>query len=309
MRMTVWMALVCLSTRCLAQNQSPLISMRILSQADSLFFKNQWKEAIPLYEQVMESGNPAPLNHYRLGYSRQQMGNYTLAKQDYFRALAQKPQNPVLRMTFVNLAKIYGQSGQVDSCTILLSRALEQGYANLLDLEKSPEFDLLRTDPSYAEIHDSLLIRAYPCKWSAEAKWFDFWVGEWNVYVTGTINQAGYSKIEKIAGDCAILENWTSAAGNFSGKSINFYNTLTSKWEQHWIGSAGGYQKFDHGEFKDGAMRFSFTRVNGNGSESIGRFIFYNQGSDQVRQFSESSKDQGQTWIVDYDFTYKRIKT
>jgi len=38
----------------------------------------------------------------------------------------------------------------------------------------------------------------------------------------------------------------------------------------------------------------------------IGRFIFYNEGPNQVRQFNEQSSDGGKTWTTSYDLTYKR---
>lgn len=290
------------------QNQPTSLSNQSTTLADSLFFIGQWKEAIPRYENAIRSGNKTPASEFRLGYSFQQLGNYPAAKPFYRSALLKNPPNPVLRNILVNLAKVYGYAGQLDSCKLYLDLAMQQGYSNVQDLEKSPEFALLRSAPVYTSIYDSIQIRAYPCKGTAEARWFDFWVGEWEVYVTGTTNLAGHSKIEKIAGDCAILENWTSAAGNFNGKSINFYNTLTSVWEQHWVGSAGGYQKFDHGAYKDGVMRFDFIRTNADGSQSLGKFSFFNQGQNQVRQFSESSNDQGKTWSSDYDFTYKRVQ-
>jgi len=288
------------------QSQSTAAASLTPPEADTFFMNQRWAEAIPLYERAVLSGYTAPVNYFRLGYARQKTGNYTTAKNDYQAVLSNNPPSPLLRMTLVNLAKVSALSGQIDSCKVYLRMAMDQGYTNLQDLEQSSEFSLLRADKQFPEIHDSLSFRAYPCKQLAEARWFDFWVGDWEVYVTGTNNLAGHSKIEKIAGDCAILENWTSTAGNFNGKSINFFNSQTLKWEQHWIGSAGGYQKFEHGEYKESAMHFSFTRTNTNGTETKGRFNFFNQGPDQVRQFSESSTDQGKTWTVDYDFTYNR---
>jgi hypothetical protein len=42
------------------------------------------------------------------------------------------------------------------------------------------------------------------------------------------------------------------------GKSWNFYNAATGKWEQVWMGARGGVLKLE-GEFKDGAMRYTGT--------------------------------------------------
>ncbi len=67
-------------------------------------------------------------------------------------------------------------------------------------------------------------------------------------------------------------------------------------------------QEFVNGEYKDSAMRFDFTTIDAKGNKIIGRFIFYNRGSNQVRQFNETSNDDGKTWTISYDFTYIRKK-
>ena len=293
------------STSALAQISGPPV---VDAAADSLYFNNRWKEAIPLYVSAIQSGRNSPILFYRLGLCYQQTGAPDKAIPNYRTCLAQSPNPNLARVAQVNLAKSYSQINQLDSVTTTLKLALKNGYVNINDLEQAPEYDNYRKSSTYPEIKAEMYKAAYPCMTEAEARWFDFWVGDWKAYVTGSTNQAGISKIEKIAGDCAILENWTSTAGTFNGKSINFYNKQTQKWEQHWVGSAGGYQKFINGEYKDDAMRFTFNRINADKTISIGRFTFFNQGPDQVRQFSESSNDEGKTWNVDYDFTYIRNK-
>ena len=110
-----------------------------------------------------------------------------------------------------------------------------------------------------------------------------------------------------------ILENWT-AKGNVpnEGKSMNFVNPSTGKWEQLWIGSGGinqnNPQQFVNGTYTDDAMRFEFEQITPQGSKQVGRFIFFNEGPDQVRQFNEVSSDEGKTWTTVYDFVYKRKK-
>ncbi|MEP7268184.1 MAG: hypothetical protein ABI844_11205 [Saprospiraceae bacterium] len=275
--------------------------------ADSLYFKSEWVEAIPIYEKVVQAGKKNSLLFYRLAYSLQQVSSQDKALKNYYLSMEQG-QNPNLsRVTYVNLAKIYSSKNNMDSSLVCLHRAMVMGYANLNDLETAPEFTSFRSAPAYDSVHQKVLQATFPCIAQAESRWFDFWVGDWIAYVTGTKNQAGISKIEKIAGACAILENWTSSGNTFNGKSINFYNNQSKKWEQHWVGSAGGYQKFENGEYKDRAMRFTFIRLNANGTNAIGKFTFFNEGPDQVRQLSELSTDEGKTWNVDYDFTYIRI--
>jgi hypothetical protein len=93
---------------------------------------------------------------------------------------------------------------------------------------------------------------------------------------------------------------------------MNYVNPATGKWEQLWIGSGGlnknNPQKFVGGEYEENAMRFVFEQYDASGNKQIGRFIFFNEGPDQVRQFNEISSDNGRTWITSYNLTYKRKK-
>ncbi|HZY79377.1 MAG TPA: hypothetical protein VFE50_07640 [Cyclobacteriaceae bacterium] len=148
---------------------------------------------------------------------------------------------------------------------------------------------------------------AFPCKEDPARRQFDFWVGEWDVY-----NKAGklvgHSVVQNVSGECMILENWTSAGGNYEGKSVNFYNAETKKWEQHWVGSQGDVAINSNGEFKDGAMRFVRETKAQDGSVLLNHFDFYNLGPDKVRQHLETSKDNGTTWVTSFDYTYVRRK-
>jgi hypothetical protein len=149
----------------------------------------------------------------------------------------------------------------------------------------------------------------YPCMGDAKAREFDFWIGEWDAFVTGTENLAGYSKIERASGGCMILENWTSKSEKpFEGKSINFVDPVTKKWKQVWVGSgqSPNATEFLNGEYREGAMRFEFASTNAQQQPILVQFHFYNQGPNQVRQLHQTSADGGKTWVVSYDFTYKR---
>ena len=62
-----------------------------------------------------------------------------------------------------------------------------------------------------------------PACQSAEYRQFDFWLGEWEVFLP-TGKKAGESRIESISAGCALLENW-SGNGGFTGKSLNSYES------------------------------------------------------------------------------------
>jgi hypothetical protein len=153
----------------------------------------------------------------------------------------------------------------------------------------------------------------FPCMNEKKLREFDFWVGEWDVYKNGTNALVGESKIEIASGGCMVLENWTAKGSVPSnGKSMNYVNSSTGKWEQLWIGSGGininNPQKFVNGEYTENAMRFTFEQLSPKNEKQIGRFIFFNLGPNEVRQFNEVSNDNGKTWTTVYDFLYKRKK-
>ena len=145
----------------------------------------------------------------------------------------------------------------------------------------------------------------FGCEDVPATRQLDFWVGEWEVRVTGTTNVAGSSSIQSINGGCTILENWTGGRGGV-GKSFNFYNPSTSRWHQTWVDNAGGMAFFT-GAFSERAMRFDDgEQVNRNGTVSKVRLTFFHIAADTVRQLGENLAPDGKTWQTGYDLTYVR---
>ena len=145
-----------------------------------------------------------------------------------------------------------------------------------------------------------------PCSTEPRTHDFDFWIGEWDVYQTGTHSLVGHSLVQSVSGGCSLLENWNATTAN-NGKSLNYYDVNAGAWEQDWIGSAGGSQRYLNGEYKNGAMHFTYESVSG-GQKVTGNFFFYNIDKNTVRQYQDMSTDGGKTYTVAYDFTYIRKK-
>jgi hypothetical protein len=141
---------------------------------------------------------------------------------------------------------------------------------------------------------------------------FDFWLGEWEAYnVNG--KKAGDSKISLILDSCIILEEWTSAAISkgirYAGKSFNTYNSTSGQWQQTWVDNVGGSTEYLFGKFESDKMvfrtaPFSFSKD----TMAVRRLSFYTLGKEKVRQHGEISKDNGQSWITEYDLEYRRKK-
>ncbi|MGH9788840.1 MAG: hypothetical protein ACRD4U_09090 [Candidatus Acidiferrales bacterium] len=136
-----------------------------------------------------------------------------------------------------------------------------------------------------------------------EHRAFDFWLGEWDV-LNPQGHQAGVNRIEKILNGCALLENWTGSRGG-AGKSLNFFNAATRRWEQVWVADGGGVIKYE-GEFKDGAMRFAGEFFQRDAARLPSRMTLTPLDGGRVRQLIERSTDGGMTWTVWFDGTYVR---
>lgn len=152
---------------------------------------------------------------------------------------------------------------------------------------------------------------AGPCT-GPEYRAFDFWVGEWAVTQNG--QPAGRNLIESIDGGCALSESWTSAAGNFSGHSLNFYDRTTQRWHQVWVDSSGTVLRLEGGledgpELGDGA-RLQVMVLRGvtrgqDGSTVQNRITWTPNPDGSVRQHWEASSD-GVTWTSAFDGRYAR---
>ena len=171
-------------------------------------------------------------------------------------------------------------------------------------IEGDADLASLRSDARYAAVVERAKRNARPCDHDPNYRKFDFWVGDWNVTVSG--QQAGTNRIELIEGNCVVFENWTGAGGS-TGKSFNFYNRQTGKWNQVWVASNGSNLFFE-GEFREGNLHYTGTTLGAGGAKTLHKLTFFNLGPGHVRQFWESSTDDGKTWTVAFDGDYRLKK-
>lgn len=149
-----------------------------------------------------------------------------------------------------------------------------------------------------------------PCGSNPVYRQFDFWVGEWEAFgLKG--KKAGDSKISIMLDSCVVLEEWTSASKQggitFTGKSFNNYNAATGQWQQTWVDNVGGSTAYLQGKFEN--KRISFLTQPfpvSKDSMAVRRLSFFDLGPNKVRQWGEISKDNGTTWVTEYDLEYRR---
>ncbi len=276
-----------------------------IKKADSLFFAKNWSQAKTVYGQSLTDTTQNALAWNRLGYSDQQLKLYGEALHCYNKALAFGATPPLKGIILSRTARVLALTGKKDEALVQLDSAVQNGYFLIQEMDTLTDYNTLRYEKKFAELRKKVFNQANPCMADPHNREFDFWVGDWDVYQFGTINMVGHNSIQIIAEGCGLLENWTNMSGQ-TGKSINFIDPVTNKWKQSWVG--GGNQEFVNGEYKDGAMRFTFETTDAKGNKLMGRFIFFNEGPDQVRQFNETSADGGKSWTTVYNFTYIRKK-
>ena len=276
--------------------------------ADSLFTAGDFKAAVPQYEvglkKVQNPPNAQPW--FRLGYSYHRLNEEEKAIGPFRKAEAINPQFPGLR---VNMAKSYSVLGNISMSVEALDSAVRTGFGNYKLLDADPHFENLRKSDQYAALRLRVYNSAHPCETLAAARAFDFWLGEWDVYLTSNPGtQAGFNKITRVSGGCVIMENWESQ-GAHNGVSINYYDPANGKWKQKWAGSGQDIMEFYDGEYVDSVMRFKYDIVNTDGTIKPGMLEFTNMESGKVRQHFQRSDDGGKSWQTVYDFTYVRRKS
>jgi hypothetical protein len=143
-----------------------------------------------------------------------------------------------------------------------------------------------------------------PCG-SADHRQFDFWVGEWDVFATGTSKQVATSRIEKLYGGCTIRENWMPTS-NPGGGSLNGYDARNRLWQQTWYDSGGARVEFEGGLVaKEMILTGLWRDLLGQGKDALVRMTYSPSADGTVRQLGLQSVDFGKTWQPSFDFTYK----
>ncbi len=271
-----------------------------MAAAGELFKQQKFEAAAAAFGEVLKDEPKNGRAWYFLGMSLHSLGKYEQAIAAFEKnvAIAQNPNS------MYNIACGYARLNQADKSFEWLEKALTNGAAFTVNLETDEDLANIRKDARFQKMTELADHQKRPCIYSAEARQFDFWVGEWDVFNPAG-QKAGTNSVQLFSDGCGLLENWTSAVAG-DGKSINFYDSGTDKWYQSWIGTGGGALRYA-GNFKDGAMRFEGETI-ANGKKTLQKLTFTKLDENTVRQLFEASNDDGKTWTVTYDLKYVRKK-
>jgi tetratricopeptide (TPR) repeat protein len=282
-----------LNSGCLAQTTNTL------QRADNEFKAGNFERAAELYNQLIE--NDAQNSQYwqKLGAAYYRLQEYDKA----IVAMTNAERNGAkenLQLTAIK-AFSYAELNQKNKAFTYLEKLAALGFSPKA-MANHPKLAGLKDDPRFKKLLAKADKMAYPCKYDPKNRQFDFWVGNWNVYVNG--KKVAESHIQNLLEGCLILENYHTLSGGFAGKSMNYYNSKTGKWEQIWTDVNGQISRYE-GELEDGEMHFLGTNISKDGNTNNVRMVFTPNPDGTVRQLFESSSDSGKTWNVSFDGIYK----
>jgi tetratricopeptide (TPR) repeat protein len=276
-----------------------------LQEAEALLRAQKWAEAAAAFEAIASAEPTNARAWYQLGWARHGLGKYEQAIDAFQKSLDLNKGNRRAALSMYAVATMYAGLKDKEKAFDWLNRALDANLPQPRQLQSDPNLAILRDDPRFLALSEMAEKAARVCMNRPEYRQFDFWVGEWNVIGPGG-QQAGTNSVVLLEDGCIVEENWTSAQGGQTGKSFNFYNPVTHKWHQSYMGNDAGNWMMD-GEYKDGAMHLEGT-IYSPSSQVMTRMTFFNLGPDKVRQLGENSTDGGKTWTVTWDAMYVRKK-
>lgn len=185
-----------------------------ISRANDLLEQKNWREAERIFTDLAGKEPENAAVWFGLGRARHAQGRWAEAVEAFRKNVELDKSAAAMYSAAAGLPRL----GKRDEAFEWLEKALENGAAFSRNFERDEDFENIRTDRRFAEMRRLVERRRFPCRDSAKAGQFDFWLGEWEVFVQG--EKAGENKITKEIAGCALLEDWSGANGN-RGKSLN----------------------------------------------------------------------------------------
>ncbi|MGX1927984.1 hypothetical protein [Flagellimonas sp. 2504JD4-2] len=142
--------------------------------------------------------------------------------------------------------------------------------------------------------------------------YFDFWVGKWDATwdegdgVTGK----GINIVTATLDGKSIHENFVVTEGSqqgFKGTSISMYVPFLNQWKQNWNDNSQGYYDLT-GEFEGKKRIFKTKPIKIKEKEVTFRMVFHDIKEDSFTWDWQASLDDGETWRMNWQIFYTRIK-
>ncbi len=268
-------------------------------EAARLFAEESWAEAAEAYGALAVSGQGNLQYHYRNAVALRRSGDLAAADAALDAATGAGLPRGYADVERVKLALA---AGDRQAALTALATAGESVPSPGL-IEDDDELAVLRDTPAFEAAVARARALAMPCESLAEARQFDFWLGDWRVEDPGG-TYAGDNRIRKAELGCVLIENWTSRDGG-TGMSLNYFDPVSGQWVQNWVGLNLLIDL--RGGLVDGAMVLEGTvHYYRDGKTSPMRGTWTPLPDGRVRQHFEHSADGGTTWTTWFDGFYTK---
>ncbi len=284
-----------------AQETANLDSLR--AEAVQLLQQQEWGAAAARFRRVVQADSTSGIDWFRLGYALHQGGNdadFPEAIRAMEKAAVMGAQVPSANFRRARMLAATGHEGQA---VAVLDTMVQGGFAQAGVIEAQPEFEALAARDDFEAVLAGARKNEAPCMQSPEARQFDFWVGDWDVYAPAG-PQVGSNHVERILRGCALLENWSNVGGR-EGKSLNLYDPTAGTWKQFWTDDSGWIVYYEGGHFADDAMHLKGITYGPDGDTIQIRMDMIHESPDTVRQIIETSP-KGETWTRTFEGIYVR---
>jgi hypothetical protein len=268
-----------------------------LAAANKAFADRDWPRAAELYKSVVQAHPEQASSWARLGRSLREAGRAREALPALQKAEQLGFFPPLMQY---QRALAHAHLGEKDAALALLRPLVDQEFGPPPGIPAVDADPVVAGDARFKELAAKFDAFARPCA-QAGSPWrqFDFWVGSWDVYDRSG-NKVGESRIERILGECVVLESWK---GTGEGKSWNTWNAARKRWEQSWV-DASATPVFFSGQLENGTMVYHSDQPQPDGKPYARRLTFTPLAGKRVRQFSQGTSDGGKTWSTEYDLIY-----
>jgi tetratricopeptide (TPR) repeat protein len=268
-----------------------------LAAANRAFAERDWPRAAELYRAVVQAHPEQASSWARLGRSLREAGRAREALGPFQKAEQLGFYPPLMQY---QRALAHARLGEKDAALALLRPLVEQQFGPPPGLPAVDADPAVATDARFKELAAKFAALSAPCA-QPGSPWrqLDYWVGTWDVYDRSG-NRAGQSRIERILGDCVVLENWK---GTSEGKSWNTWNAARKRWEQSWVDSTAT-PIFFTGQLEKGEMVYHSDQPQPDGKPYQRRLTFTPLPGPRVRQLSQGTTDGGKSWSTEYDLIY-----
>lgn len=289
-----------LYTLCFVLLSGSLLAQELKTSALEHFNKQEWEAAAKDYLGYLKKQSGDSLDWYNLAISKARLSEHKDAIKYYKEA---KKRNFPAPFVYVGMSRAYASLKDAKNLMKTLNEGADNGLGAYALLQNDPTFASYQNYPDFKGALEKVKVNAYPCLSVANYRHFDFWLGEWDVYVGN--NKVGENSITMAQGGCAIHENYKTA-GNYAGQSINFYDPIDKKWHQHWVGSGRDVYNYLETKREEGLLQFQSKFMNAQGQISLSRLTFTLNADGTVRQLFEGSTDEGKSWTPNFDGLYKK---